>query len=185
MLDKDTKKTIEELTIAVEMVERATSVFQEVNEKLDYLPKAQEELVGFRKELQNLKNDTATELKKQINTAELEKISLQAVKTLDYLADETIPALQKAAEEQKRARRSSGFKNILIGLVIGGAATFGYMSHFLFKMEKNLTPFVVQYYEDVNQKIIGIPNTMFHKQDTNHAYFKINKNKNTKQKGSK
>lgn len=180
MLDKDTKKTIEELTIAVNMVEKATTVFQEVNEKLSYLPKAQEELVGFRKELQNLKNDTAATISKQINTKELEKISLQAVKTLDYLADETIPALQKAAEEQKRARRSSGFKNILIGAVVGAGITFGYMSHFLFKMEKNLTPFVVQYYEDVNQRIIGIPNTMFHKQDKNHAYFKIDKNTNTK-----
>jgi len=60
---------------------------------------------------------------------------------------------------------------------------FGYMSNFHFKMEKNLTPFVVQYYEDVNQRIIGIPNTMFHKQDKNHAYFKLDKNTNTK--GSK
>ncbi|MCK9454230.1 hypothetical protein [Sulfurimonas sp.] len=184
MLDKETKAALEEITVAVSMLEKSTAVFQEVNEKLEYLPKAQQELMGFRKELQNLKNETAAELKKQINTAELEKISLQAVKTLDYLADETIPALQKAAEEQKKARKSGGFKTLFIGLVIGGAATFGYMSHFLFKMEKNLTPFVIQYYEDVNQKIIGIPNTMFHKQDKNHAYFKIDKNTNN-QKGSK
>ncbi|MGD9687259.1 MAG: hypothetical protein AB7U43_09845 [Desulfobacter sp.] len=184
MIDKDTKKTIEELTIAVEMVEKATSIFQEVNQKLEYLPKAQQELAGFRKELQNLKNETAQELKKQINTAELEKISLQAVKTLDYIADDTIPALQKAAEEQKKARRSGGFKNILIGLVIGGAATFGYMSHFLFKMEKNLAGFTASYYEDMNQKLIGIPITNYYKQDKTFAYFKIDKNTNN-QKGSK
>lgn len=184
MLDKDTKKTIEELTIAVNMVEKATTVFQEVNEKLNYLPKAQEELAGFRKELQSLRSETAAEVKKQINTKELEKISLQASKTLDYIADETIPALQKAAEEQKRARRSGGFKNILIGLVIGGAATYGYMMEFHFKVERNLVDFEVSYYENMSQKMIGIPANSYYKQDGGFAYFKIDKNTNN-QKGSK
>lgn len=184
MLDKDTKKTIEELTIAVNMVEKATTVFQEVNEKLNYLPKAQEELVGFRKELQNLKNDTAAAISKQINTTELEKISLQASKTLDYIADETIPALQKAAEQFKKSRSSQGFRNLLVGAVLGGAVTFGYMSHFLFKMEKNLAGFTASYYEDMNQKLIGIPITNYYKQDKTFAYFKIDKNTNN-QKGSK
>lgn len=186
MLDKDTKKIIEELTIAVQMVEKATSIFQEVNQKLEYLPKAQQELAGFRKELQNLKNDTAAAISKQINTAELEKISLQAVKTLDYLADETIPALQKAAEEQKKTRKSGGFKTLFIGLMIGGTATFGYMSHFHFKMERNLVDFEVAYYENANQKMVGLPIKSYHNQDNNFVYFKIEKNQNKKNiKGSK
>ena len=49
MLDKDTKRTLEELAIAVELVEKSTTVFQEVNKKLEYLPRAQEELAEFSK----------------------------------------------------------------------------------------------------------------------------------------
>ncbi|MDQ1267723.1 MAG: hypothetical protein QG567_1494 [Campylobacterota bacterium] len=182
MIDKEAKRTMEELTIAIAMIEKSTIVFYEVNKKLEFLPLAREELLLFRKQLQNLKSETIAELKKQINTKELEKISMHALRTFDLAADRIFNTLDQATEEFKKEKKSAVIKNFTIGLLAGGVMTFGYMLHF-FEMEKNLTDFEVSYFENMSQKMIGIPINSYCKQDAGFAYFKIDKNIN--QKGSK
>lgn len=183
MLDKDFKKSLEELFTIQQLIEEKTKIFTEVNAKLTHLPQIKTELFELGDLVSNVKRDIVNDLSKKINTDEIVKLSKEGVQNLEFISDEGIPTLKKAIKEFNTISRWDSAKNFLLGLTVGGGVVFGYLTYFHFQTEielKKLTSSMATYQS--GETVVSISKKNLAGQNEQALFFYTQKPQNQKDK---
>lgn len=179
MLDKDFKKSLEELYLIQESVDRKIEIFNEVNAKLSNLPQIKTQLFELGDLVTNIKNDIADEISKKINTEEILQITKKGIENLEFIADDSIPYLNKAIKELNTFTKWQAVKNLALGAVIGGSLVFAGLSLW-FKNEYELSKLKSYIASHQGYSSIAIPRQYLINGDEKNIYFKISNSNNKK-----
>ena len=182
MLDKDFKKSIEELFTIQHLLEEKIVIFTDVNAKLSHLPQIKTELFELADLVSNVRRDIAHDIAKKINTDEIIKISRKGVESLEFIADESIPTLKKVVKDFNSISKWDSIKNFLLGLAVGGGVVFGYLTYFHFQTEielKKLQSHMATYKN--GETVVSIPRKNLAGQNDQTIFFQTqNTKKDTK-----